>query len=396
MKQKHLLTMMVAFALLMLSACSSDDSQNAESEKMAVLHPLDVAANELNQNLEGLDFKELDPLAEAITSGTRADGEGSEFDVKLSTLLSLLKGDEGKGVTLGRRFSYDAFNTALELAYDLSVILKDNGESSSSWFGLKADGRGEITYTARNGQQYHISAEMEKDISIYRWNFYVTGASQFYIYKGDELVLRLISNTERNCPVWLPLLIRGNSFTGELLYRDYVVTLDYRQLHTHERSVVLTYGKTSDESPLLVMNTTLTDDADILKLIKHDVTVEADFTVSAMDGLFVFSGHSSNVNYLVVNGVKIAKCMQEGTTEEECRQLVADFNDNLKLSLLVQTTSFGDLFMGIVRDSATGRSYPTVMVSLTPDDEAIPLTTILDKLGIDIPNILQTVAQFDE
>lgn len=396
MKQKHLLTMMVAFALLMLSACSSDDSQNAESEKMAVLHPLDVAANELNQNLEGLDFKELDPLAEAITSGTRADGEGSEFDVKLSTLLSLLKGDEGKGVTLGRRFSYDAFNTALELAYDLSVILKDNGESSSSWFGLKADGRGEITYTARNGQQYHISAEMEKDISIYRWNFYVTGASQFYIYKGDELVLRLLSNTERNRPVWLPLLIRGNSFTGELLYRDYVVTLDYRQLHTHERSVVLTYGKNADESPLLVMNTTLTDDADILKLIKHDVTVEADFTVSAMDGLFVFSGHSSNVNYLVVNGVKIAKCMQEGTTEEECQQLVADFNDNLKLSLLVQTTSLGDLFMGIVHDSATGRSYPTVMVSLTPDDEAIPLTTILDKLGIDIPNILQTVAQFDE
>ena len=396
MKQKHLLTMMVAFALLMLSACSSDDSQNAESEKMAVLRPLDVAANELNQNLEGLDFKELDPLAEAITSGTRADGEGSEFDVKLSTLLSLLKGDEGKGVTLGRRFSYDAFNTALELAYDLSVILKDNGESSSSWFGLKADGRGEITYTARNGQQYHISAEMEKDISIYRWNFYVTGASQFYIYKGDELVLRLLSNTERNRPVWLPLLIRGNSFTGELLYRDYVVTLDYRQLHTHERSVVLTYGKSADESPLLVMNTTLTDDADILKLIKHDVTVEANFTVSAMDGLFVFSGHSSNVNYLVVNGVKIAKCMQEGTTEEECQQLVADFNDNLKLSLLVQTTSLGDLFMGIVRDPATGRSYPTVMVSLPSDDEAIPLTTILDKLGIDIPNILQTVAQFDD
>ena len=396
MKQKHLLTMMVAFALLMLSACSSDDSQNAESEKMAVLRPLDVAANELNQNLEGLDFKELDPLAEAITSGTRADGEGSEFDVKLSTLLSLLKGDEGKGVTLGRRFSYDAFNTALELAYDLSVILKDNGESSSSWFGLKADGRGEITHTTRNGQQYHISAEMEKDISIYRWNFYVTGASQFYIYKGDELVLRLLSNTERNRPVWLPLLIRGNSFTGELLYRDYVVTLDYRQLHTHERSVVLTYGKSADESPLLVMNTTLTDDADILKLIKHDVTVEANFTVSAMDGLFVFSGHSSNVNYLVVNGVKIAKCMQEGTTEEECQQLVADFNDNLKLSLLVQTTSFGDLFMGIVRDSATGRSYPTVMVNLPSDDEAIPLTTILDKLGIDIPNILQTVAQFDE
>ena len=397
MKQIRFLAIMAGLSALMFSACSSDDSDNSESEKIAVLSPLDAAANKLNQNLEGLDFKELDPLAETVVNKTRADGEASEFDVKLSTLLTLLKGDEGKGVTLGRRFSYDAFNSALELAYDLSVLLKDNGESSSSWFGLKADGRGEVTYTARNGEQYHISAEMEKDISIYRWNFYVTGASQFHIYKGDELVLRLISNTEKNRPVWLPLLIRGNSFTGELLYRDYVVTLDYKQLHTHERSVVLTYGKSADESPLLVMNTTLTDDADIIKLIRHDVTVEADFTVTAMDGLFVFSGYSSNVNYLVVNGIKIAKCMEEGTTEEECQQLVADFNDNLKLSLLVQTAPLGDLFMGIVKDPATGRCYPTVMVSMPQvSDEAIPLTTMLDKLGIDIPNILQTVAQLDE
>ena len=397
MKQIRFFAIMAGLSALMFSACSSDDSDNSESEKIAVLSPLDAAANKLNQNLEGLDFKELDPLAETVVNKTRADGEASEFDVKLSTLLTLLKGDEGKGVTLGRRFSYDAFNSALELAYDLSVILKDNGESSSSWFGLKADGRGEVTYTARNGEQYHISAEMEKDISIYRWNFYVTGASQFHIYKGDELVLRLISNTEKNRPVWLPLLIRGNSFTGELLYRDYVVTLDYKQLHTHERSVVLTYGKSADESPLLVMNTTLTDDADIIKLIRHDVTVEADFTVTAMDGLFVFSGYSSNVNYLVVNGIKIAKCMEEGTTEEECQQLVADFNENLKLSLLVQTAPLGDLFMGIVKDPATGRCYPTVMVSMPQvSDEAIPLTTMLDKLGIDIPNILQTVAQLDE
>ena len=397
MKQIRFFAIMAGLSALMFSACSSDDSDNSESEKITVLSPLDAAANKLNENLEGLDFKELDPLAETVVNKTRADGEASEFDVKLSTLLTLLKGDEGKGVTLGRRFSYDAFNSALELAYDLSVILKDNGESSSSWFGLKADGRGEVTYTARNGEQYHISAEMEKDISIYRWNFYVTGASQFHIYKGDELVLRLISNTEKNRPVWLPLLIRGNSFTGELLYHDYVVTLDYKQLHTHERSVVLTYGKSADESPLLVMNTTLTDDADIIKLIRHDVTVEADFTVTAMDGLFVFSGYSSNVNYLVVNGIKIAKCMEEGTTEEECQQLVADFNENLKLSLLVQTAPLGDLFMGIVKDPATGRCYPTVMVSMPQvSDEAIPLTTMLDKLGIDIPNILQTVAQLDE
>lgn len=397
MKQFRFLTVTLACGWLLLSACSSDDSNNSENQNIEVLRPLDVAADQLNQRLEGLDFKDLDPLAETVASATRADGEASEFDMKLSTLLTLLKGEEGKGVTMGRRFSYDAFNTALELAYDLSVILKDNGESSSSWFGLKADGRGEVTYTARNGQQYHVSAEMEKDISIYRWNFYVTGASQFYIYKGNELVLRLLSNTERNRPVWLPLLVRGNSYSGELLYRDFVVTLDYRQLHTHERSVVLSYGKSDDTSPLLVMNTTLTDDADILKLIKHDVNVEADFTVTAIDDLFVFNGHANNVNYLVVNGIKIAKCMQEGTSEEECRQLVADFNDNLVLSLSLSTIPLGDIFMGTVHDEAIGRYYPTVILrsSLTNGEE-VPLTTMLERLGIDIPDILQTVAQFDD
>ena len=63
---------------------------------------------------------------------------------------------------------------------------------------------------------------------------------------------------------------------------------------------------------------------------------------AAIDDLFLFNGHANNVNYLVVNGVKIAQCMQEGTSEE------------------------------------------------------VPLTTMLAKLGIDIPDILQTVAQFDE
>ena len=386
--------------MVMFSACSSDNDYDSDSERedKTVLSPLDVAANQLNESMAGLDFKELDPLAETITLNTRADGNTapSEFDIKLTSLIDLLKGDEGNGVTYGRRFSYQAFNSALELAFDLSAILKSNGSSSSSWFGLKSEGRGEVTYTARNGQQYRVSAEVKKDFGISHWNFDITSASQFYIYKGDELLLRVISNSEKNRPVWLPLLIRGNNFTGELLYRDYIVALDYKQLHTHERSVVLTYSKTDDESPLLVMNTTLTDDADILRLIKHDVTVEADFTVSALEGLFVFDGKVSNVNYLVVNGIKIAKYMREGTTEEECQSLVDDFNENLKLSLLIQTTPMGNVFMGIVRDAANGRSYPTVMAnSPLTGNQDLPLTTMLKKLGIDIPDILQTVAQFD-
>lgn len=171
MKQFRFLTVTLACSWLLLSACSSDDSNNSENQNIEVLRPLDVAADQLNQRLEGLDFKDLDPLAETVASATRADGEASEFDVKLSTLLTLLKGEEGKGVTMGRRFSYDAFNTALELAYDLSVILKDNGESSSSWFRSQGrrQGRGDlyrpqrpaVSRLGRDGKGYlHLSLEL--------------------------------------------------------------------------------------------------------------------------------------------------------------------------------------------------------------------------------------------
>jgi hypothetical protein len=76
---------------------------------------------------------------------------------------------------------------------------------------------------------------------------------------------------------------------------------------------------------------------------------------------------------------------------------VADFNDNLVLSLNLSTIPLGDLFMGSVHDAASGRYYPTVMLrSQLTNGEEVPLTTMLAKLGIDIPDILQTVAQFDE
>ena len=63
----------------------------------------------------------------------------------------------------------------------------------------------------------------------------------------------------------------------------------------------------------------------------------------------------------------------------------------------LQTIPLGDLFMGMVQDSANGRCYPTVMLrSPLNNDEEVPITTMLKRLGIDIPEILQTVAQFED
>ena len=72
--------MMAISGALLLGACSSDD-ENLESQKVTPLSPLETVANDLNKNMKGLDFKDLNPLAEVINSKTRGDSEDSEFEV---------------------------------------------------------------------------------------------------------------------------------------------------------------------------------------------------------------------------------------------------------------------------------------------------------------------------
>ena len=43
-------------------------------------------------------------------------------------------------------------------------------------------------------------------------------------------------------------------------------------------------------------------------------------------GVLTFEGTSNNVNYLVIDGVRLSRCMKEGTTEQECKEMVDKFN----------------------------------------------------------------------
>jgi hypothetical protein len=405
---KTLFPMLLLVAgILVLSGCSKDDDKSTDNtkeqaEKVMPANPLLEKANGLNDRMAGLNFQELQPLEAVVPSSTRADDNSvrTEFETKLSELLTLLQGEEAsrRSVSLGRRFSFQAFNTALELAWDLTVILGNEGESDSSWFGLNSTKQGEVNYTARNGSQYTVKGTIDKEVTVkfrgFKTTFVVTEASEFYILKDGEQVLKILSGSENNRPVWLPVLIKDNFFTGQLTYLDYEINLTYDKNSTHSRTVDLVYGKVNEEMPLLTMSAKLEDDADLLKIIKHDVNVHADFTVKAMENMLTFTGTTDNVNYLVVHGIQIAKCMEEGTTEQECKDLVEKFNANLTLNMMLSDLSVGRLYMGTVYDSKTNRYFPTVMIHSTMlCNEDYPLTTILQMLGVEIPEILRTVAQ---
>ena len=176
--------LLMTAGIFVLSGCSKDDDKQADNQTKedAVLtaSPLMTAAKSFNEQLSDLNFQELEGLKEVVpytTAMTRADenNERTEFENKLSELLTLLEGEQAKtrAVTLGRRFSFQAFNDALSLAWDLSVTLGDMGESSSSWFGLNTTKRGEVNYTAKDGSLYTVKGEIIKEVTI-KWRGFNT------------------------------------------------------------------------------------------------------------------------------------------------------------------------------------------------------------------------------
>ena len=175
--------LLMTAGIFVLSGCSKDDDNQTDNQTKedAVLtaSPLMAAAKSFNEQLSDLNFLELEALKEVVpyTTMTRADenNERTEFENKLSELLTLLEGEQAKtrAVTLGRRFSFQAFNDALSLAWDLSVTLGDMGESSSSWFGLNTTKRGEVNYTAKDGSLYTVKGEIIKEVTI-KWRGFNT------------------------------------------------------------------------------------------------------------------------------------------------------------------------------------------------------------------------------
>ncbi len=176
--------LLMTAGIFVLLGCSKDDDNQAgkQTKEDTVLpaSPLLDTAKSFNEQLSDLNFQELEGLKEVVpytTATTRADenNERTEFENKLSELLTLLEGEQAKtrAVTLGRRFSFQAFNDALSLAWDLSVTLGDMGESSSSWFGLNTTKKGEVNYTAKDGSLYTVKGEIIKEVTI-KWRGFNT------------------------------------------------------------------------------------------------------------------------------------------------------------------------------------------------------------------------------
>jgi len=400
-------------AMLVATGCSKDDSktsveQPAGSIENEPVDPLTQTTDELNKELAGLNFQDLEPLYKAshsmaqskdLTRGT-ADELFANFSSKLANLLELLRGNFNVALPYGVRFTYKSFNDVLDATWDVAGSIEAGLEGSTYYFQRNSNGRGQVSYKADDGSNYVIEAVMDKDTYIADWNINVTRARLLIITKDGEQVLKITTGSRRERPLWaliLPFIVRENTFTGEVIYKDFDITLDCERESTHRRNVDITYAKVGDTEPILVMNTVLTDDSNIWKLITHDIDFKANFIVKALNGTLVFDGTVENVNCLVLDGISLNQLMEQGTEKkEDCDKLVENLNNNLNLKMYLMDVDLGKLFLSTVYDEEAQVYKPTIFVnSQLFGNQDYVLSEILKRMGVNMDGILQAAAYLE-
>jgi len=399
--------------MLVATGCSKDDSktsveQPAGSIENEPVDPLTQTTDELNKELAGLNFQDLEPLYKAshsmaqskdLTRGT-ADELFANFSSKLANLLELLRGNFNVALPYGVRFTYKSFNDVLDATWDVAGSIEAGLEGSTYYFQRNSNGRGQVSYKADDGSNYVIEAVMDKDTYIADWNINVTRARLLIITKDGDQVLKITTGSRRERPLWaliLPFIVRENTFTGEVIYKDFDITLDCERESTHRRNVDITYAKVGDTEPILVMNTVLTDDASIWKLITHDIDFKANFIVKALNGTLVFDGTVENVNCLVLDGISLNQLMEQGTEKkEDCDKLVENLNSNLNLKMYLMDVDLGKLFLSTVYDEEAQVYKPTIFVnSQLFGNQDYVLSEILKRMGVNMDGILQAAAYLE-
>ena len=141
------------------------------------------------------------------------------------------------------------------------------------------------------------------------------------------------------------------------------------------------------------MSAKLEDDADLLKIIKHDVNVEASFRVEGLQNSLALKGYSNNINYLVMNASKIINSLEGLSSEAECNALVNGFNSNLSLAMDMKGESLGKIYMITKYNETTGKYEPLLVLNSEMLGGEILIDQILAMLGVSLRETLTSLSQ---
>ena len=176
-------------------------------------------------------------------------------------------------------------------------------------------------------------------------------------------------------------------YTGEIIYKEYTISLGYDRAKLHDRTIKLEVNKAG--SALAKCTTDVTDNVTLANLLKHDVAFTADYNLSLMNDLILVGGKVNSINKLIGHAVLFVGLRKNGASEDACKELADLFNENMSTNMSILGTNAGTINAAPVFNDKLGKYVPTFMIN-SPlfGDEPVDINTMLSNLGISIEDII--------
>lgn len=382
--------LMMVGAFVMIS-CSNDDEKSAESaqtqETVQLLQQYNNTVATLNEGMSGLDFKDLAPLAQALSEDDNQDATRQKFNAWLQQLLQLLNRDFKHTIPYGFTIGFEAVENVLSTTCSLSGVQSFGQESGISMIEISDGIVLSTTYKAKDGSEYLVTLEQKADRSLKNLALNYDKEFKLTITKDGETLFGIRTAKENTAMVMNLLPSLKMTHTGEITYKTYVVSLSFSHAIAHDRTVELSV--INGGTCMVKVKNNVTDNVTLLDLLKHDAVFTSNFNISLVEDLITAVGKVNNINKFINQSVLLLALRKTGTTEEKCNELAALFNLNMTLNLSVAGTDAGNIKVAPVLDEKLGKYVPSFLIySPLFGDEPIDINTMLSNFGISIDDIL--------
>lgn len=396
---------------LFVSSCSSDDSQLEEVTQPKIessttySQTLTDASKKLNLELSSINLGDLAPLDDALNNGCECECkcgdncncEGckdnhKKFSEALKELLNKLNEDFSTVKPYAHTYTFEDIMKYLKLTWTFSGfngIGREDGKgfvenANTKMFECvyKTDA-GTYIVTTGNGV-FHQTFDRVSDGHT---------AQRLLIKKDDVSLLDITVSKfvgEHRALPFMPA--ESIDYMGNIKLKGLSISLDMNSEEAHERNLSLKVEKEGTEGSVIEITSTLTDNRTLANILKGDVVFASDFKISFLGGNIAINGKVKDVNKFIAESLALIGVNQKGVTEELCKTIVTNFNENSSFNLVVNGTDMGKLYLQPVYNKESDNYIPALLIaSSLLGEEPVNIGDVLSSFGFSFEDILKII-----
>lgn len=393
-----LLASLMMIGAFVMTSCSSDDEevtqpeQQAQDTKLNLCQQFDDAITTLNEKMSGLDFKSLTPLTNILKEkdGQEMDAQRQKFNAWLQQVLQKLNQDFSHKIPYGFTMGFESVENAFSMVWSTSSLDSFGREEGHGWTNQTDTIVFSTDYPTRDGSVYHVTLEERRERDA--GNFTVTRGKEriLTIVKGEEQLISIKTSKENERQFIGLIPSMGMDYTGEICYKDYLISLGYIRPELHER--ILQLSVNHEEDNLVRISTTVADNFTLLNILKKDVVMTANYNISLLSDQILVNGNVNSIGKLVAHAAVLLSLRKVGASEDICNELCQMFNENMTTNLTVMDNNVGKVIAATVFSDNLGKYVPSLLI-ISPlfGDEPVDINSILSNFGFSIDDIMEMI-----